>query len=82
VALAFAERLRRWLKCRRISVIVIVIVFVMLFLISLTEKSIAESARKSTYNLILLHFIKESFFYNFCYLALLGTALALKASFF
>tara|TARA_R110002110_G_scaffold8584_2_gene43017 strand:+ start:1105 stop:1251 length:147 start_codon:yes stop_codon:yes gene_type:complete len=47
---------------------------------SLTSKSIAESAKKSTYNLILLHFIKESFFNNFCYLAPLGTALALKAS--
>jgi len=54
----------------------------MLFLISLTEKSIAESAKKSTNNLTFFLFIKESFFNNFLHLAPLGTALALKVSFF
>ena len=62
VALASASRRLRRLKCRRISVIVIV--FFMLFLISLTEKSIAESEKKSTNNLTFFHFIKESFFCN------------------
>ena len=63
-SLAFLSASRRFrrLKCRRISVIVIV--FFMLFLISLTEKSIAESAKKSTNNLTFFHFIKESFFCN------------------
>jgi hypothetical protein len=35
-----------------------------LSVMSLTSKSIAESARKSTNNLTFFHFIKESFFCN------------------
>jgi len=41
-----------------------------------------KKRRKSTKNITLFHFIEESFFNNFCYLAPVGTVPAQKASFF
>ncbi len=61
VALAFAERLRRWLKCRRISVIVILF-FISLLFLSLTGMSIAQSQKIASIKLTLFHFFYFYFY--------------------